>query len=231
MALSYKTGYDFVSQIGTKQIKFKMWTAKDERKYFSLLEKENQEFSDKVIYDTLLLPCMEDKNLVLSASEQKKLLMDIRIESISKYAKEKDHKCTNCGEKTDIKVEIKDFMNYKEAKYEDIVVGNLKFNMGAVRTNKEKEVLKLADGLVNYVFNDFLLHIHSIEIDGVLETGFKFKELKKFMDDLPTKIFDEVFNKYKDMVDDLELEYEFVCPKCEEKEKIDFSGMPDLLWV
>ena len=31
MALVYNTGFDYVSKIGDKEIKFKAWTAKNER--------------------------------------------------------------------------------------------------------------------------------------------------------------------------------------------------------
>lgn len=231
MALVYNTGFDYLSKIGEKEIKFKQWTAKEERKYLSLLADDTIDFTDKTVYETLILPCIQDKNIVLSASEQKKLLMDIRIESISEFVEEKEHECPKCEGKSDIKEEINNFMTYTPAKYKDITEGVLIFKMGPIRTNKEKEVLKLADGVVNYVFNDFLLHIHAISIDGVMEDGFKFKELQRFMDDLPTKIFDEIFNQYKDMVDDLNLDYKWTCPKCQEEETIDYSNMPNLLWA
>ena len=230
MALEFKAGFDYTSIIGNKEIEFRSWTAKEERKYLSALENNEVEFTDKSIYDTLILPCIKDKNLVLSSSEQKKLLIDIRIESISEFV-EDEHECEKCSKTSDIKIKIKDFMKYIPSKYEDIIVGDLKFIMGPIRTNKDKQVLKLKDGIINYVFNDFLLHIHAIEIDGVLEEEFRFKELQAFMDSLPTKIFDDVFDKYKDMIDDLELEYKWTCPECSEEEVIDYTNIPNLLWA
>ena len=231
MALVYNAGYDYESVIGDKKIKFRQWTAKEERKYLSSLEDEKTEFTDKTIYDTLILPCIEDKEIVLSATEQKKLLIDIRIESISEYVEELAHKCPKCETENDIKVKINDFLKFVPAKYKDIEAGGMKFFMGPIRTNKEKQFLKLKDGIVNYVFNDFLLHIHSIEIDGELNEGFKFKELQGFMDGLPTKIFDEVFEQYKDMIDDLEMNYTNSCPHCMEEEVIDYTTIPNLLWA
>lgn len=230
MALIYNTGYNYTSIIGEKNIKFKQWTAKEERRYLSSLEDDKIEFTDKTIYDILVLPSIEDKNIVLSASEQKKLLMDIRIESISNYV-EDNHECKYCNNKTLIKEEINSFMKYIPSKFKDIEIQNLKFIIGDIRTNKEKEILKIDDGIVNYVFNDFLLHIHSIEMDGVLEENLKFKDVQKFADSLPTKIFDELFDTYKEMVDDLLLDYEWTCPECNEKEIIDYTNMPNLLWA
>ena len=231
MALVYEAGYDYTSVIGDKKIKFRQWTAKEERKYLSALEDDKTEFTDKTIYDSLILPCIEDKNIVLSATEQKKLLIDIRIESISDKVEDLGHECPHCGAKNDIIVPINDFMKYIPAKYEDIEAGGMKFIMGPIRTNKEKERLKIKEGIVNYVFNDFLLHIHGVEIKGELNEDFKFMELKNFMDELPTKIFDEVFEKYKGMIDDLKMDYKYTCPNCQTEEIIDYSTIPNLLWA
>ena len=231
MALVYNAGYDYESVIGDKKIKFRQWTAKEERKYLSSLEDEKTEFTDKTIYETLIKPCIEDKEIVLSATEQKKLLIDIRIESISDELEDNGHECPHCGVENDIKVKINDFMKYKPANYSDIESGGMKFIMGPIRTNKEKERLKLKDGVVNYVFNDFLLHIHAVEIDGELNENFKFTEIQKFMDSLPTKIFDDVFEKYKDMIDELEMTYTYTCPACLVDEEIDYSTIPGLLWA
>ena len=230
MALKYEVKYDFISKIGDKEIEFKQWTAKDERLYLQLIEKHGESVTDKMIFDTLIAPCIKDKNIVLSASEQKKLLIDIRIESISDSIKD-THVCEKCKEITEIDTKIKDCMTYIPSKFDIIEVGNLKFNMGPIRTNKEKESLKMDDGVVAYIFNDFLLHIHSIEIDGVLEDSFTKKELFSFIDNLPAPIFDEVFEKYQEMVDELIIEYKFTCPHCNEEETIDYSYIPNLLWV
>ena len=230
MALNYEVKYDYISVIGYREIKFKQWTAKDERKYLQLMEKEDTEINDKTIFDTLLAPCIEDKDIVLSASEQKKLMIDIRKESISEYI-EDSHTCSSCGEVTEIKVKIDDCMTYKKSNFETVEVKEFKFVLGDIKTNKDKEKLNLNDGVVNYIFVDFLLHIQAIEINGELEENFSFRELSKFIDKLPTKIFDEVFEKYRDMSDDLIIEHKFVCPKCDKEEIIDYTYIPNLLWV
>ena len=67
--------------------------------------------------------------------------------------------------------------------------------------------------------------------DGELNEGFRFTEIQKFMDELPTKIFDEVFEKYKEMIDDLEMDYSYTCPNCQTEEVIDYSTIPNLLWA
>jgi hypothetical protein len=231
MALVYDIKYDYISEIGDKKIKFKQWTAKDERKYLQLIEKkEEKEVTDKSIFDALIAPCIEEKDIVLSASEQNKLLIDIRIESISEYI-EDTYECEKCEKESEVKVKIKDCMTYKKADYKEIEAGDLKFVFGDIKSNKEKERLKLEDGVVDYVFTDFLLHIKGIEINGEMQTEFSFRELQKFVDKIPTKIFDEVFEAYRDMVDDLIIETEHICPHCDNKETLDYSYIPNLLWV
>jgi hypothetical protein len=230
MALIYESGYDYTSVIGDKQIKFRQWTAKDERNYLKLLEKDDSEITDKVIFETLLAPAIEDKEVVLSASEQKKLIIDIRCESISDII-EDEHECISCGKKTDLKVKISEVMSYRKANYEEVQIKDLKFVMGPIRTNKEKDLLKMDKGVVEYIFQDFLLHIHAIEINGELQEKFSHRELNKFIDKLPTKIFDEVFEKYQKMIDEVELEYKWTCPECETKETIDYTYIPNLLWA
>lgn len=230
MALTYNIGYDYTSVIGDKEIKFKQWTAKEERNYLQLIEKEDSEINDKVVFDTLLAPCIEDKEIVLSASEQKKLLVDIRIESISDSIVD-NHKCSNCGKETDINVKINDCLTYKKSNYEEVQVKDLKFVFEEIKTNKEKEKLNLNDGVVNYIFTDFLLHIKGVEINGEMQETFSFRELSKFIDKLPTKIFDEVFEKYRDMTDDLIIEHKFICNKCNNEETIDYTHIPNLLWA
>ena len=230
MALKYENKYEYVSDLGNKKVRFRQWSAKEERRYLSALENQKEEFTDKTVYDILILPCIEDKSTVLSSSQQKKLLIDIRIESISRYLEDKVE-CKECKETIIIKEEINKIMKYIPSKFEPVEVKNLKFFIDEVKSNEDKNKLKISDGIINYVFNDFILHIKAIEIDGKLTENIKFKELQEFMDSLPSSIFDEVFDKYKDMVDDLIMDYECICPSCGHKEVIDYTNIPNLLWA
>jgi hypothetical protein len=230
MALVYEASYDYEAVIGDKKIKFKQWTAKDERKYLMAMENEKTEVTDKLIFELLIKPCVEDKEIVLSVSEQKYLLIEIRKVSISDSFID-SIKCEECDEVTEVSIKIDDIISYEKAKYEKVKVDTFEFDLGAIRTNKEKDRLNLDKGIINYVFTDFLLHIHSIDIDGDLNDKFSFKELEKFMDSLPSKVFDEVFEKYQELTDSLELKYEFVCPSCNTKEIKDYTNIPGFLWI
>jgi hypothetical protein len=230
MALVYESGYDYISVIGSRQIKFRQWTAKEERNYLSLIEKESEDFNDKTIFNTLIKPCIEEKDVVLSAAEQKKLLIDIRIKSIGDTFKDKIT-CSNCGKESEVEINLDEIMKYMPSTFKDVEVGDIKFYMGPIENNKEKDVLKIKDGIIEYIFNDFLLHIRKIEIRGEVNEGYSFKELKKFTDSLPTSIFDKLFEEYKDMVDEVQLKYNFVCPECQYEEEKEYDDIPDLLWV
>jgi len=234
MALVYNTGYNLSTLIGDREIKFKEWTAKEEKKYLSTMEDEKIKISDKLIFDILIKPCIEDKDIVLSVSEQKLLLIEIRKASISEKFND-IITCKECDENTEVDIKIDDICLYEKSKYSLITINYnddiFKFEIDDIKTNKMKEKLVLDDGLVNYIFTDFLLHIKSIEINGDINDTFTYKELERFMDSVPTKVFDEVFEKYQEMIDLLELEYKFVCPHCGTKETIDYTNIPGFLWI
>ena len=234
MALKYEAGYDYTARIGEKEIKFKQWTAKEERKYLTTMENEKTKVTDKLIFDILIAPCLEDASVVLSVSEQKALLIEIRKVSIGETFKD-DIECSECGEKTEREININDICKYTPANYTPIELSNGEdkfiFNISDIKTNKDKERLILDNGIINYIFTDFLLHIRSIDINGELTDKFSFKELEKFMDSLPTKIFDEVFEKYQLMIDVLDIRYDFTCPHCNADETVEYSNIPNLLWI
>jgi len=230
MALTYKAGYDYTAKIGDKEVKFKQWTAKEERTYLQAIENEKTEITDKLIFDILIKPCIEDKNLVLSVQEQKLLLIEIRKVSISETFTD-EIECKSCNNKEIITIKIDDILSYEKSNYKDIKVQDMTFHVGEIKTNKAKERLIMDKGIINYIFVDFLLHIHSIDINGELNDKFTFKELEKFMDSLPTKIFDEVFEQYQLMIDSLELKYKYKCPECNEEEIIDYTNIPNFLWI
>jgi len=234
MALIYTAGYDYTAKMGKKEIKFKPWTAKEERKYLTTMENEKTKVTDKLIFDILISPCVEDKDIVLSVSEQKLLLIEIRKESISTNFAD-TIECSECKETTDRVIEIDDICSYEESNYEPVELKIDKekfiFTMSDISKNKDKERLILDNGIINYIFTDFLLHIKSVDVNGELNEKFAFKELEKFMDSLPTKIFDELFEKYQKMVDSLDLTYEFTCPHCNSVENIDYTNIPNFLWI
>lgn len=232
MALNYVTSYDYSSVVGDREVKFKQWSAKDERKYLQLIEKSQDGVvvNEKDIYDTLIVPCIEDKKIILSTAEQKKLLIDIRSESISEYLEE-EHTCAKCGAISNIKVKLSDIMTYNKSSYSPVTIGKYVFNLGPIKTIEERSKLNINNGIVDYVFDDFILHIHSIQIDGVLEDKFNQKELMKFMDKLPTKIFDKLFEEYQKMIDSVEIAHSFVCEKCKDLEIIKYDQIPNLLWA
>jgi len=242
MALKYEVKYTNVSKIGNLEVKFKEWTAKNEKRYLNLIEKEDK-ITDEMIYNILIEPCIEDKELVLSASQQRKLLIDIRIKSISPdLVDEFIPECSNksCSSHkidddkiTPIKVKkaLKTMMKYSPSKFKNLKVKDVEFHFGEIKTNKSKSILKLEDGIINYVMNDFLLHIHKITLDGVEHENLSINELSSFVDSLPTKIFDEAFEKYQVMVDALDIEYKFNCDYCGTKNIKDYTHIPNLLWV
>jgi hypothetical protein len=229
MALIYKSTEKHVAKIGKKEIEFTPWTTKTEKEYLSLIEKQ-ESITDKDIFDILIGNNIIDNTIVLSTEEQKLLLIEIRKVSISETF-EDTIKCKSCKHEEKLTIKIDDIVKYKESSWEPVQVQNIQFNLGDIRTLKEKNRLKPDNGIVNYIFTDFILHVHSIKIDEELHENLKFNEIQEFMDSLPTKIFDVVFDKYREMVDSLILEYKCSCSKCSAENTVEYENIPGLLWI
>ena len=237
MPLIYKPKY-ITTSVGDKKITFRPWTTKEEKAYLKAIENEKTKITDKLLFDILIRPCLEekDKDIVLSVSEQKLLLIEIRKVSISETFNDTII-CEECKEKSEEVININDIHSYKKANYSTVELKHQEdvfiFEFGEIKSNKDKERLVLDDGLISYIFTDFLLHIKSIQVNGELSDKFSFKELEKFMDSLPTKIFDALFEKYQEMVDSLDLCYKFTCPSCNNSQKIEYNGrnIPNFLWL
>ncbi len=234
MALQYKIKVEHSTTIGSREIKFTAWTAKHERLYLSLVEDKKDSISDEDIYNTLIKPCLilkkDEKDIVLSTNEQKLILIKIREKSIGETIEDK-HECKHCGVETDIKVKLDDIVTYKESNYKLFEYEGLKITLGDINSNKDKKRLKIDDGAVAYVFTDFLLHIQKVEMDDDIHENISFMDKKSFIDTLPTMIFDKLFESYQTMVDTLNIEYKWKCPKCKKEEDIDYNQIPGFLWI
>jgi len=229
MSLIYKPSYEYESNIGEKTIKFKRWTAKEEKEYLKAVE-DNIELDDDKLFNILIKPSIENKRIKLSSAEQKKILIDIRIESINEYLIE-EKKCVNCSNIGEIKFKIKDHIRYVNTNFKPITKENITFNLTNDFNPLLKKKLKLKNGLVDYVFNDFLIHVESIIIDSTKHENIKWNELNSFIETLPTSIFDYVFEQYQKQVDKTEIKYKYKCSKCSKTEDIEYTHIPNFLWV
>jgi hypothetical protein len=105
------------------------------------------------------------------------------------------------------------------------------FSFGNIVSQRLKDKLKEQDTNVDYAFTNFLLHIRSIEVNGELEDTFTFDELKEFVEELPTYIFDEVYEKFQKMKSSLDFSLKTYCMVCNEENDVEFDHIPNFLWT
>jgi len=236
--LTYNTK-KYISKIGDLSIEFSEWTSKDQTNYLKLIEsseKLNKEITEKDIINTLLVPSvpeLKSTKLKLSSAQKKKLLIDIRKISISEFI-EDNVSCPSCGNKDDIKLKIDDIISYKQASYEPISVDDITITL------KEKYIpneLTSNKSVISFIYEDFINKIEYVTqtIDGeeteIITPKNKTKDIKEFIDSIPSKMFNDIFEKYQSMVDEVVGDYIYQCPKCGHKETLDYSVIPDFLWV
>ena len=229
MALKYKIEYNNVAKIGDKEYKFKPWNTKNEKDYLIAVESET-DITDKILFDILIRPCLEEENLILTNNEQKMLIIEIRKKSLGttfpmRYA------CSKCGQVNDIDVSFDDIINYTPDNFKDITSENLVFSFGNIVSENLKTKLDNTKTNIDYAFIDFLLHIHSITVDGEVEDTFTFDELVDFVENIPTNIFDEVYKEFQGMKSKLDFELKSKCLVCEEENEVDFEHIPGFLWT
>ncbi|MHB8098006.1 MAG: T4 family baseplate hub assembly chaperone [Sulfuricurvum sp.] len=233
MSLLYKSKGTKHISIGEKEFEIEIWTAKNQREYLSLIEKKKENTTDKDIFDTLIKSCIiKGSEYLLTPSEQKYLLVEIRKESLGDTIKEKDHECPKCKELHNIEVKYDDVTEYRPANYSAMTVDDVTITFAELdaKKSKERDKLNTKEGLVNYVFDDFLLHIEKIEMDGEVYDKFTLAELREFSNSLPSKIFEEFFEGYQKMVDSLDIKFNDSCPHCGEVQEISYDSIPNFLW-
>jgi hypothetical protein len=229
MALKYNVEYKNVAEIGEKRINFKPWTTKNEKDYLIAVEAEDN-INDNLLYEILVKPCLEDPDISLTKNEQKMLMIEIRKKSLGGSFPMR-YSCKKCKNVNDIDVEFDKIIRFKPDTWQDVQVDDIKFIFGDIATPNLKKRLDTAETKVDKAFIEFLIHIKEIEIDGTLENSFTFDELKAFVEELPTHIFDEAYKKFQAMKSSLTFELKTYCMICNEENDIDFEYLPNFLWA
>ncbi|MHB8098007.1 MAG: T4 family baseplate hub assembly chaperone [Sulfuricurvum sp.] len=229
MALSYKKTYNNTARIGDKIFKFSPWTTKNEKDYLIAVESETN-IDDKLLFDILIRPCLEEQNVVLTTNEQKMLMIEIRKKSLGSTFPMR-YTCTQCNQVNDIDVSFDNIITFTPDAFHDVTSEDITFTFGNIASENLKSRLDSVPTNVDYAFTEFLLHIQSIEIEGKVEDTFTFDELKEFIEDIPTTIFDEVYKAFQEMKSKLEFSLKTICLVCGTENEIGFSHLPNFLWT
>jgi len=229
MALIYNVTYDHEAQIGDRKFRFRPWTTKNEKDYLIAVESKD-DIDDNLLFELLVRPCLEDKDVSLTVNEQKMLMIEIRKKSLGTSFPMR-YVCTKCKQVNDIDVSFDQILKFKPDNFKSVEIENLKFNFGHIASENLKLKLKDTDTNVDYAFVEFLVHIQSIEIDGKVEDTFTFDELKEFIEELPTYIFDKVYKDFQEMKSSLDFELKTFCMICNTENEVEFDHIPNFLWT
>lgn len=229
MALEYNVQYSNVAKIGDKEIKFKPWTTKNEKEYLIAVEAE-ENITDTLLYDILVKPCLENPNIVLSANEQKMLMIEIRKKSLGSTFPMR-FACRKCKQVNDIDVSFDKIVKFRAEQWTDVTVDDITFVFGDIPSENLRKRLDDTNTNVDFAFVDFLIHIKEVKIQDRVEDTFTFDELKDFVESLPTYIFDEAFKQYQGMKSSLSFEFKTNCMVCGAENDIDFEYLPNFLWT
>jgi len=221
----------FKVKVGSKEINFRKWTTRDQRSYLELLEKQKAvDITDKMIFNTLIKPCIDEKNIVLSTYEQKLLLIEMRKEGIGKTFKD-TIKCPQCELETKVELNLDEIIKeFKESNWGVLEKDDIKITFGEVKNNKDKDILVPSKGLIKYVFNDFFLHMQTIEYNGEVHEVKNIKIVDEFFNDMPSITSNYFFEEYEKMTDKLVLEYDVDCV-CGHQHTVNYDRIPGLLWI
>jgi len=229
MALTYNKKYDNIAKIGNKEIKFKAWSTKNEKDYLIAVEAE-EEINDSRLYDLLIKPCLEDEDIVLSLNEQKMLMIEIRKKSLG-HTFAMRYVCKKCKQVNDLDIDFDKIIKFSPDNFHSVIVDDMTFNFGPIATDNLKRKLDDQETNVDYAFTEMILHIQSIELEGKLEDTFTFTELKDFMEELPSFIFDKVYKDFQEMKSKLDFELKTYCMVCNTENEIEFDHIPNFLWT
>jgi len=230
MALKYNVSYENTAIIGNKKIKFRPWTTKNEKDYLIAVEAED-EITDEMLYNILIKPCIEDSDsIVLTENEQKMLMIEIRKKSLgSSFPMQ--YTCRKCKNVNDLDVEFDKIVKFQPDDFKEVTHDDISIKFGPIISENLRDKLSQTETRTDYAFMEFLVHINSITINGKEEDTFSFDELKSFIEDMPSSLFDEFFKDFKKMISTLKFELTTYCMMCNEANEIDFDYIPNFLWV
>jgi hypothetical protein len=175
-----------------KILSFRPWKGRERRFLQKII---NGDITDN-IETVLIYNCMENLTY-LTKKEITYTLLKLFAESYS-YELQKEFICS-CGESNNVMVDLNTVLNQKIlSNFESVSTGQYTFSIDSSASfnplffNKQIIVESEFDKL----FNELCIHLSEIYKDGEEVLFRSFDELLEFMDNIPAKDFDELFNQY-----------------------------------
>lgn len=221
--------FPYEIKFGKKIVKFRGWKTRDEKAYLILTESK-EELEDKDLYDTLVIPCIENKTMYFTDAELQMLIIEIRKKSLGESFDVK-YICKNdkCKTVNDIQVQFDEIVNFKNDTVSNIKIDNMEIFFGDVknqtllqeRTNDKTNVEKL--------FIEMVMRIEKLIIDDTVEDTFTYDEITEYIDDLDTKIFDKMIAYYTENLSSISLKGHLMCHRCGHDNEFIFDEIPNFL--
>jgi hypothetical protein len=204
-----KTEY-FEIDLGHHSVFARKWKAKDRKNFKKAIQVNND--LDKSIIETLVLNCLEDRNVALTYDEIQYILIELRKVSVSDKFTFK-YTCGNCGTNHKLSVKIDDINKplFKEwGEVGNVVLGEIA-NSKFYNDNKDEsdEIKELA--------------FHTKSVNG--NNNLTFDEVIAYYDDMEINEFDEIIIAFDDMKFKIGNEKEFKCD-CGNTQIYEFDEIP-----
>lgn len=181
---------------GNKILNFRPWLGKERRLLQKILIGESEDHIETV----LIYNCMETLTYLTKREIAFAMLKLFSVSYDNKLAK--TCTCSSCGKNSEVVIELDNILSQvKVSKFSDINTDKYKFviNPQASYSDKFMERQLGTSSDFDKVFNELCIHLSEIYEDGAEFIPTSFEELINYVDILPVKVFDELFNEYDSM--------------------------------
>lgn len=221
--------FPYELKFGKKLVKYRGWKTRDEKAYLILTESK-EELEDKDLYDTLVLPCLENKAMYFTDAELQMLMIEIRKKSLGESFDVK-FICKNdkCKTVNDTQVPFDDIVEFRNDTVSNLKVDDIEFFFGDVKN--QKLLTERTNGKTNVekIFIEMVMRIEKLIVKDEVEDTFTYDEITEYMDDLDTKIFDKLIEYYTQNLSSITLKGHLMCHRCGHDNEFLFDEIPNFL--
>jgi len=218
-------------EINGEMFVIRPWTTKEEKNYFlkkaMLSKKKDTKMKeiDELMIDSLIRPCVIQGNLdLLSFTELKFLMIEIRIISIGEEVEGVVFKCSSCGKTNEnvLNLDAEGVITFNNSSKEVVEINeDIKIKFKSVPF---KLLTEIEDGREEL----FLYYsISEIHIKGKIYTDFTKDNFQEFFDSLDINTTKKIVKELEKNVEHLKIVQEYSCMFCGEQTKIEFDEMPN----
>ena len=213
---------DFTIQFSDLEIKCKPWTSLEERKYLSV-KTENSNIAD--LARAMIFPNIEFKPMTVD--EFKYLAFKLRALSVNPSLTF-NYKCSGCNRTMDQESYLDDLLHLQDSKLSsDVIIseGDISVTLRRIPTSELLLKVLSENDITEQKYLEFLASIKTVKYKDEEYTSFTFEELKTFFDDVPAKIFNNLYTKFFDVKGHLRVYTKCTCGICQKSTTVTFDNV------